>query len=101
MADKFLFPAYRYSLIICRSKANKFLTVEEKTGKWWIPGGKVETSETFEQAALRECQEETGIQVQLKGIIRLDYGKFADKNAWRTVYYAEPIEDTLSDLKTK
>jgi hypothetical protein len=41
MADKFFFPAYRYSLIICRNKANKFLAVEEKTGKWWIPGGKV------------------------------------------------------------
>ena len=32
-----------------------------KTGKWSLPKGKVEPNETTIQAAVRECQEETGL----------------------------------------
>lgn len=38
-------------------------------GKWDIPGGRVEALETPQEAAVRETQEEIGLNVQVKGVI--------------------------------
>ena len=36
-------------------------------GRWEFPGGKVHTGESPEQAAIRECLEETGLKVRVVG----------------------------------
>jgi len=38
-------------------------------GTWGLPGGGVEPGETWQAAALRECQEETGWRVSIVGLL--------------------------------
>lgn len=40
-------------------------------GKWEIPGGCVEFGETFEQAIIREVEEELGINIKVKELLGL------------------------------
>ena len=40
-----------------------------RSGHWALPGGLVEDDETPEQAAVRETQEETGLRIQLLGLL--------------------------------
>ena len=48
--------------------------MNESRGRgWWIPGGAVDAGENFVVAAHRECLEEAGIRVDLKGILKIDY----------------------------
>lgn len=48
---------------------NKFLLLSHKKLGWLPPGGKVDNSETPDEAAVRECLEETGIKIKLLGEI--------------------------------
>lgn len=61
-----------YGYILCSTLYvtynKKFLLLKHpKLQKWVPPGGKIEPNEMPEDAALRECFEETGLQVKLFG----------------------------------
>jgi 8-oxo-dGTP diphosphatase len=43
-------------------------------GSWCLPGGGVEVGETWAAAAVRECREESGWQVEVKGL----FGAYSD-----------------------
>ena len=61
------------ALIICRNPlTGKYLAVYEKNKTWWVPGGRVDAPESFSDGARRECIEEAGINVELKGILRIE-----------------------------
>ena len=76
---------------------NKWLAVKETRNRgWWIPGGAVDYGESFKKAALRECKEEAGIDVDLKGILKVDHGVKGDQGRMRVIYYAEPTTLEMS-----
>ena len=54
----------RRCLLLKRSPSSK-----GNPGKWDLPGGKVDSAETFEHALLREVAEETGLSVSLGRVL--------------------------------
>ena len=56
-------------------KDGKYLLVQEKQrkayGLWNLPAGHVDVGEAFEEAAIRESQEETGFKVRLEGKLKV------------------------------
>jgi len=80
------------SLVICRNHEGKWLAVKECGNRgWWLPGGLVDPPENFFQAAIRETQEEAGIDVDLKGILRMEYNIQGDNyQRMKVIFYAEP-----------
>ncbi|MGB9936423.1 MAG: NUDIX domain-containing protein [Methanobacterium sp.] len=53
---------------------NKFIVLIKRkkdpyAGLWALPGGFVEYGETVENATIREVKEETGLEIELKGIV--------------------------------
>lgn len=63
-------------------KDNSFLLVQENGphvyGLWNWPQGKVEQGETFEQAALRESKEETGLNIKIEKLLVILKDTFPD-----------------------
>src|SRR5262249_57432525 len=67
-------PTWYFALVVVRRGHRFLLTQEQKYGSTWsIPGGRVEPGETLTDAAIREVLEETGVPVQLDGILRVEH----------------------------
>ena len=79
-------------MVICRNKEGKYLAVNEtKDRGWWLPAGWVDPGESFIEAAHRETKEEAGIDIILKGILRIEHSENSGQSArMRVIFYAEP-----------
>jgi len=59
--------------LLCRNAAGEILLVKRNTepgvGRWCLPGGFLEMGETVQQGALRELQEETGLEGELVRVV--------------------------------
>ena len=63
----------KVSAAVLAEKEGKVLLVkrsmEPARGSWCLPGGFIEMGETPQEAAARECKEETGLDVEISGLV--------------------------------
>ena len=95
--------SYTFSLVVCRHPlTNKYLLCQEFGNQgYWLPGGAVDAGESLTSAAIRETKEEAGIDIELKGILGIEYdpreGNRSNGGSYvrmRVIFYAEPIDNT-------
>jgi len=82
-----------FSIVVIRHPhTSKWLAVKETRNRgWWLPAGFLNQCETFESGALRLAYEEAGIDISLKGIVRIEHSLFGTNNArMRVIFYGEP-----------
>ena len=72
----------------------KVLMVKHRSGRreyWTLPGGALEPGESFEEAAVREMREETGLSVR---VLRLLFvGTYGDDASPEKCFLLEPLDD--------
>ncbi len=83
-------------------KENKILMLKRKdSGKWTMPGGTMELSESLTDCAVREVKEETGLDVKICDVIgaytdpdvRIEYSDGEVRREFSVVYYGEVTGD--------
>jgi 8-oxo-dGTP pyrophosphatase MutT (NUDIX family) len=56
--------------VLVRDQAGRVLLLQRPdNGLWTIPTGAVKRGETVPEATVRECREETGLQVEITGLV--------------------------------
>jgi ADP-ribose pyrophosphatase YjhB (NUDIX family) len=85
-------PLYSFSLVIVRHPVtNKLLLCQEYANQgFWLPGGHVDSGETFREAGIRETLEEAGVDIELKGILAIENSPHRRYTRQRVIFYAEP-----------
>lgn len=85
-AEKFEMRVAAYCFIV---HENTVLLVNTKsTGKWWVPGGKVEAGEQVQEAMKREVFEETGIEIEVNRFV-----------TYREVFfYYDPLDEAYQNI---
>jgi phosphatase NudJ len=86
---------WSFAMVIVRL-GHRFLVVRErKHGQlWYFPAGRIEPGETVVEAAVRETLEESGVPVQIEGLLRVEHTPSADGNRMRFFLVARPVGDT-------
>jgi len=66
---------------------------------WDLPAGYLEAGESAEEGALRETREETGLEVELLGVVGVYTSRAA--NAISTIYLARPVDPDRVELDSE
>ena len=57
------------TVVLSKDHTRILLMLREDFRRWTLPGGRLETGETLEQAAIRETFEETGYQIAIDSLV--------------------------------
>src|SRR5262245_61747825 len=88
-------PTWFFALVVVR-RGDQFLLVHERKHgqRWYLPAGRAELGETLPDAARRETLEESGVEVELEGILRVQHTPSGAGARVRVIFLARPAGDT-------
>lgn len=87
-------------VIVHRQSDNRFLMVQEFAHQgFWVPGGGLDPGEKLRDCAVRECLEEAGVEVELKGLLEVQW-KDMKSHVWRFVTFYAVLKDDQQAVKT-
>ena len=95
---------------VCIQDKDKFLIVQEASpkvyGLWNLPGGHLDEEEDLLEGAIREAKEETGLDVEITGVLAIQRNIKSHTNIVRVVFLAQKIkgevcfpQDEILDVK--
>jgi ADP-ribose pyrophosphatase YjhB (NUDIX family) len=92
-------PTWHFAVVVVR-RGDQFLIIQETAHQqhWFLPAGRLEHGESFAACAMRETLEESGLMVDLLGVIRVEHTPSPTGARTRVVFLAKPSSD--GPLKT-
>jgi ADP-ribose pyrophosphatase YjhB (NUDIX family) len=91
-------PTWTIALVVVRYHDCFVLVDETRDRGWYLPAGRVERCESLVDGARREVREESGLEVELDGIVRVEHTPAREKKGdarLRVVFLAHPIGGAL------
>ena len=90
-------PTWFYALVVVRLGDRFLLVHEAKHGQlWYLPAGRVEPGESFAEAAMRETLEESGVRIELDGILKIEHTPSTPGGARMRVFFvARPLPTSV------
>jgi phosphatase NudJ len=87
-------PTWFFVLVVVR-RASEFLVIREAkyAQGWYLPAGRVELGESFEDAAHRETMEEAGIPIVLEGILTVQHTPNVSNARVRVLFVARAADE--------
>jgi len=100
-------PRLRLASLVMVEQEARFLLIKESKkacrNKWFLPGGRAEPDESIVWTAVRESKEETGLEVELTGLLYLDQLLEMDptesRNRIRFVFLGKAVGGTLKEAE--
>ncbi len=80
---------------VCIQEEGKFLIVQEGIpkayGLWNLPGGHLDDGEDLLEGAMREAKEETGLDIEITGIMSIQRNMIRGLNHVRVIFNAKKV----------
>lgn len=82
------------SILLVRDK--KILILKHKSGKWLLPGGRLNMREKWRDGLLREVEEETGIgNIEITGVLEVDNWENKKDPHYGVFLHGVPLDDRV------
>ena len=68
-------------------------------GFWEFPGGKVESGESPEEAVVRECREEIGVELEVERILEVTHHQYPSKEVLLLFYLCSLVSGEVQHIE--